>query len=399
MKILVINSGSSSVKYQFIDITSKKSIFKGMVEKINSKTPKFSNSIFRDGRWNVLDSQKIVVNDYRDIFCIIKKTLLDNGLLKDVGDLEAIGHRVVHGGDKFTDAVLVDKDVKLGIKAFSILAPLHNPYNLKGIDICESIFPNSMQVAIFDTSFHNTIPEKAYRYAIPEDLYLNKSIRVYGFHGISHKYVSNKACEYLNNKSSKIISIHLGNGSSISAVKDGRCLDTSMGFSPIGGLIMGTRPGDIDISIISYLMKRFNYDIEQIEDILNNNSGMLAMTGFRDMRNIVKLLDKKDKNAILAYNMYSYRIRKYIGSYISVLNGIDAIVFTGGIGENEYIIREYIFRDMDYFGASIDDTKNKNYNGGIGEIQKDKSKFKIIVIPTDEEMEIAIQTYNVISYK
>ncbi|MGN6248358.1 MAG: acetate/propionate family kinase, partial [Ginsengibacter sp.] len=273
------------------------------------------------------------------------------------------------------------------------LAPLHNPPNYLGIEVAEQLFPDATQVAVFDTAFHQTIPEKAFRYAIPPKFYYENGVRVYGFHGTSHKYVSAKAIEYLQNEKAKIITIHLGNGCSMTAVKDGKSVDTSMGFGPMNGLIMGTRAGDIDQSVIFYFVNQLGYDVEKVKEMLNYNSGMIGLTGSNDMRDITSMIRSGDKQATLAYEMYAYRIRKYIGSYTAVLNGLDAIVFTGGVGENDTLTRKLCSSELEYLGIFPDEEKNNRRLKGIHEINKDDSPVKILVIPTNEELEIAMQCY------
>jgi acetate kinase len=276
------------------------------------------------------------------------------------------------------------------------LAPLHNPSAFHGIEIAEKIFSKAEQVAVFDTAFHQTMPAKAYRLAIPNAYYTDHNIRVYGFHGTSHKYVTGQAAAYLNKSGLKLISIHLGNGCSMAAVNDGKSVDTSMGFGPLSGLIMGTRSGDIDATVIFYLVNHLGYDIEEVSNLLNKNSGMLGLTGYSDMRDIKKAMNDGDENAKLAYDMYAYRIKKYIGAYAAILNGLDAIIFTAGVGENDALTRQMVCRDMDYLGLSIDLDKNNAYASGIREINQRGSKVKILVVPTNEELEIANQCFELL---
>ncbi len=325
---------------------------------------------------------------------LVAKQLLDaeTGIIKSTDDIAVVGHRVVHGGKYFSDTTEITAEVKEKIKALISLAPLHNPANLEGIEVAEAIFPNAKQVAVFDTAFHQSIPEKAYLYAIPKAYSDEHSIRLYGFHGTSHKYVSEKATEYLGDKASNVITIHLGNGCSMSAVKDGKCIDHSLGFSPVNGLIMGTRSGDIDQSIIFYLAKKLNYSLDEINTLLQKKSGMLGLTGYSDLRDIQAEAEKGNKDCQLALAMNTYRIKKYIGSYAAVLNGLDAIVFTAGIGENSDLVREMVCEDMDFFGLELNKEENAKRSGEIREINLPTSKAKILVIPTNEELEIAKQS-------
>ncbi len=325
---------------------------------------------------------------------LVAKQLLDaeTGIIKSTDDIAVVGHRVVHGGKYFSDTTEITTEVKEKIKALISLAPLHNPANLEGIEVAEAIFPNAKQVAVFDTAFHQSIPEKAYLYAIPKAYSDEHSIRLYGFHGTSHKYVSEKATEYLGKKASNVITIHLGNGCSMSAVKDGKCIDHSLGFSPVNGLIMGTRSGDIDQSIIFYLAKKLNYSLDEINTLLQKKSGMLGLTGYSDLRDIQAEAEKGNTDCQLALAMNTYRIKKYIGSYAAVLNGLDAIVFTAGIGENSDLVREMVCEDMDFFGLELNKEENAKRSGEIREINLPTSKAKILVIPTNEELEIAKQS-------
>jgi acetate kinase len=306
---------------------------------------------------------------------------------------------VVHGGSSFSNTVEIDQAVKDEIKNLFELAPLHNPANYEGIVVAEEIFKSAKQVVVFDTAFHQTIPEVAYKYAIPNALLTENKIRVYGFHGTSHKYVSEKAIDYLksvNSPSKNIITIHLGNGCSISAIKDGKCIDHSMGFSPSNGLIMGTRAGDIDQSVISYMVNTLGYPLDDVNAILNKKSGMLGLTGFSDLRDIQTQAAEGNKDCQLALDMNAYRIKKFIGSYAAALNGLDAIIFTAGIGENSSKMRELVCIDMEFFGIELDPTKNEIRSKEIREINAPESKTKVLVVPTNEEIEIANQVYDLI---
>jgi acetate kinase len=315
------------------------------------------------------------------------------GVIKDPNEIEIVGHRVVHGGEEFSSTMIITEEVKAKIKALFSLAPLHNPPNYLGIEVAEKIFAHAKQVAVFDTAFQQTMPPVAYRIAIPNKFYLENKIRNYGFHGTSHKYVSEHASEYLKKKDARIITIHLGNGCSMTAVKNGKCIDTSMGFGPMNGLIMGTRTGDIDQSVIFYLVNHLGYSLNEVNTILNKKSGMLGLTGNSDMRDVQADYNNGNKQAILAYEMYAYHIKKYIGSFMAVLNGVDALVFTAGVGENDALTRKLSTQGLDTFGIHLDEKKNNTRSKVIREINQEQSAVKILVIPTNEELEIARQCY------
>ena len=342
------------------------------------------------------DSIKVVqaIPNHKIGLEMLSKQLLNNetGIIKSTDDINIVGHRVVHGGKHFTDTTEVTPTVKDKIKTLSSLAPLHNPANLEGIEVAETIFPNAKQVAVFDTAFHQSIPEYAYKYAIPNEFSDEHNIRLYGFHGTSHKYISEKTIEFLGKGHSKIITIHLGNGCSMTAIKDGKSIDHSLGFSPVNGLIMGTRSGDIDQSIIFHLADKFGYSFSEINTLLQKKSGMLGLTGFSDLRDIQAEAEKGNKSCQLALQMNAYRIKKYIGSYAAILNGLDAIVFTAGIGENSIDMRQRVCEDLDYLGINLDIEKNKVRPDKLTVINKENSKVKILVIPTNEELEIAKQS-------
>lgn len=320
-----------------------------------------------------------------------------SGVIKNPDEIDAVGHRVVHGGEQYAQATLITEKVKADIEKLFSLAPLHNPANYTGIEVAEKVFTKAKQVAVFDTAFHQTMPEFAFRYAIPKQFYTDMGIRAYGFHGSSHKYVTDQALTYLNNPSACLISIHLGNGCSMAAVKGGKSIDTSMGFGPLSGLVMGTRSGDIDPSVIFHLIEKADYTSAEVSTLLNNKSGMLGMTGFNDMRDVGKAILEKDTEAELACEMYAYRIRKYIGAYAVAMNGLDAILFTAGVGENDSRMRERICTSMDVLNISIDTEKNNARTEGIREISKPDAKVKILVMPTNEELEIARQTFELLS--
>ncbi|MGY0408092.1 MAG: acetate/propionate family kinase [Polaribacter sp.] len=394
MNILVINAGSSSLKYQLIEMPSQTIKCKGLLERIG-----FEDAIFTHEKKDEKFTVVLSIKNHKIGLKKIAETLMDakHGVINSVNEIEAVGHRVVHGGSKFSKTVVINDEVKNNIRALFDLAPLHNPANLTGIEIAETIFTKAKQIAIFDTAFHQTMPKEAYQYAIP-NAYLEKhKIRAYGFHGTSHKYVSEKAMDYLGKKSSKIITIHLGNGCSISAIKDGKSIENSLGFGPMNGLIMGTRSGDIDQSVIFFLIKKLNKSLDEVNNLLQKQSGMLGLTGYSDLREIEAAATNGNKNCQSALELASYRIRKYIGAYAAILNGLDAIVFTAGIGENSNLIRRLTCKNLHYLGIEIDEVKNNTRSKELREIQKTSSKVKILVIPTNEEIEIAKQSYQLLN--
>lgn len=398
MNIFVINSGSSSIKYQLIKMPEKIIICTGIVERIGSAHSTIIHKTY------IGDKEKVITEtpeifDHADGLKEVTRLLTDRefGVINDPSDITAVGHRVVHGGETLAATTFITPAVKEEIKRIFPLAPLHNPAHYVGIEVAEKIFTQAKQVAVFDTAFHHTIPEKAYRYAIPAEFYHTHGIRVYGFHGTSHKYVSELAIQYLGKSASKIITIHLGNGCSMAAIDNGICLDTSMGLGPLDGLIMGTRSGNIDPSVIFHLVSQLGYDIEQVSTLLNKKSGMLGLTGFSDMRNVRKEIENGNAEAKLAYEMYAYRIRKYIGSYAAVLNGLDAIVFTGGVGENDSLTRKLVTANLEWLGIIPDEEKNELRINGIHEINTPESKVKILIVPTNEEQEIASQCFDLLN--
>ena len=394
MKIVILNSGSSSIKYQLIEMPSQTVICSGMIDRIGLDNSNLSYSTQK----NQVEETLAVPNHTIGLEKIAA-LLLDEkvGVIKSTSEIQAVGHRVVHGGSDFSDTVVITDEVKDKIKQLFDLAPLHNPANLEGITVAETIFSSAKQVAVFDTAFHQTIPVVAHKYAIPNSFLTDHKIRVYGFHGTSHKYVSEKAIDYLqqhNCAASKIITIHLGNGCSMTAIQDGKSIDHTLGFGPMNGLIMGTRSGDIDQSVIFYLVNTLGFTLDKVNTLLQKESGMFGLTGFSDLRDIEANAEKGDENCQLALAMNAYRIKKYIGSYAAVLNGLDAIVFTAGIGENSSLMRKLVCTDMDYFGLTLDTEKNEIRSKEIREINLANAKTKILVIPTNEELEIANQVYD-----
>ena len=393
MNILVVNAGSSSIKYQLIDMISEKPLSGGIVERIGLEEGTITHKTFLNGEEKKI-KETFPIPDHTVGLKRVAELLTDKdmGVISDPSEIQAVGHRLVHGGDKFTKTVIITDEVKKKVRELFSLAPLHNPANLIGVEVAEKVFPNAKQIGVFDTAFHQTMPPVAYRYAIPEKLYTEMGLRKYGFHGTSHKYVSEKAVEYLNKPDAKVVTIHLGNGASIAAVDGGVCIDTSMGIGPLNGLIMGTRSGTVDPSIIFYLVEQKGYAIEEVNRILNKESGMQGLTGDTDMRDVEDRYLKGDKVAVLAYEMYAYRIKHFIGSYVASMNGIDAIVFTAGIGENDPVARRLVCENMDYFGIKLDEEKNKLRSKEIREINTADSATKVLVIPTNEELEIAKQS-------
>lgn len=394
MKILIINSGSSSIKFQIILMPSEELICFGIVERIGH-----DDAILKYNSNNSATEEIGKIVSHKNGLQKIVELLLDpeKGVIKNTNEINAVGHRVVHGGNSFSETTLITTEVKQKIQDYAQLAPLHNPNNLEGILVAEQLFSTAQQIAIFDTAFHQTIPEKVKKYAIPNMFYKEHGIQVYGFHGTSHKYVSEKAIEYLKLKRSKIIAIHLGNGCSMTAVVDGKSIDHSLGFTPSNGLIMGSRSGDIDHAIVFYLANSLGYSLDEINNMLTKESGMLGLTGYSDLRDIQREAENGNSDCVLALAMNAYRIKKYIGAYVAAMNGLDTIIFTAGIGENSSLIRKLVCADMDFFGIVLDTTKNEKRSHTIREINMTSAKVKILVIPTNEELEIAKQTYKLLN--
>ncbi|TPV35797.1 acetate kinase [Paucihalobacter ruber] len=394
MNILVLNSGSSSIKFQLIQMPSEVLVCSGIVERIGEKDAVLN---YKTKEINIKKSSYIKTYNegLQKIIDLLQNS--QNGVIHDTSEINVVGHRVVHGGNSFSDTALITAEVKQEIKNFSSLAPLHNPNNLEGILVAEQLFPQAAQVAVFDTAFHQTIPQKAKQYAIPKHLTAEHGIQLYGFHGTSHKYVTEKAIEYLGLATSKIISVHLGNGCSITASKNGKSVDHSLGFSPSNGLIMGTRSGDIDHAIIFYLVENLGYSLTEVNNLLTKKSGMLGLTGYSDLRDIQAKAEEGNTDCKLALAMNAYRIKKYIGAYTAALNGLDALIFTAGIGENSSLMRQLVCDDMEVFGIKLDATKNETKSAILREINSDSSRAKIFVIPTNEELEIAKQAFRLVT--
>jgi len=397
MKILVLNCGSSSIKYQLFSMTDRVVIAKGGVEKLGMKGS-FLKHVRQDGQVVVFEGEildhKIGVEYILGILTSEK-----HGCLKSLEELDAVGHRVVHGGELFNSSVLLTDDVLAEVTKCIDIAPLHNPPNLKGIKAMEELIPGIPQVGVFDTAFHQTMEPKAYMYGIPYPLYKKYGIRRYGFHGTSHRYVTKRACELLgvDYNTQKIISCHLGNGASVAAIKNGKSIDTSMGFTPVEGLVMGTRSGDLDVGVVLYIMEKEEIGIKSANTLFNKHAGMLGVTGISsDMREIEMARDKGDERAALALEMYDYKVKKYIGSYIAAMGGLDILIMTGGIGENADTTREGVLSDLDFLGISLDHQKNKGFRKE-GVISTPESKVKVIVVPTDEELMIALDTEQIVT--
>ena len=399
MKVLVINCGSSSLKYQVLDMTNEELICKGLVERIGMEGSVISHTKTGMDKF-VLEAP---MKDHKDAIGHVIDALKDeeHGVVKDMSEIGAVGHRVVHAGEKFAHSVLITDEVIKALEECVELAPLHNPPNLLGIAACQELMPGTPMVGVFDTAFHQTMPPQSYIYAIPYEYYEKYGIRRYGFHGTSHKYVSERAAEMLNVniEDLKIITCHLGNGASVSAIKRGKCIDTSMGLTPLEGLVMGTRSGDIDPAIVTYIREKENLEQGVANDILNKKSGMLGISGVSsDFRDIESAAEEGNERAMLALKVFAQRVKFYIGGYIAEMNGVDAIVFTAGVGENDMGMRDIICNEMGNLGIKLDLVKNK-VRGKEMVISAEDSKVKVLLIPTNEELMIARDTYNIVTNK
>lgn len=391
MKILVINAGSSSLKYQLIDMDTEQAILKGLCERITFEGGELTQKT-ADGRvLNIKQNMK----DHTEAIELVLKAMVDPvyGAIKSTDEISAVGHRVLHSGEDFKSSVVIDDEVIRICEKNAELGPLHMPGNIACIKSCREVMPGVPMVAVFDTTFHSTMPAKAYMYGIPYSVYDKYKVRKYGFHGTSHKFVSEETIKLLGKKESKIIVCHLGNGSSISAVKDGKCLDTSMGFTPLEGLVMGTRSGDIDPAASEFIRAKLNLTPEDLVQYLNKKCGMLGVSELSsDMRDLEKGINEGNEKAKLAVEVAAYRIKKYIGSYAAVLNGVDTIVFTGGIGEHSDLMRRLVMEDMEYLGVDFDFEANKQHGDGVRVLSKPDSKVKVFILPTNEELSIARET-------
>lgn len=397
MKILVLNCGSSSIKYKLFDMTTKEVLAQGGIEKIGL-VGSFLKLTLPNGEKKILEKD---IPEHTAGIEFILNTLVspEYGAIKSLDEINAVGHRMVHGGERFSESVLLNKEVLDAFIVCNDLAPLHNPANLKGVNAVSAILPNVPQVGVFDTAFHQTMPDYAYMYAIPYELYEKYGVRRYGFHGTSHRYVSQRVCEFLgvDPKGKKIITCHIGNGGSISAIKDGKCIDTSMGLTPLEGLVMGTRSGDIDAGAVTFIMEKEGLNATGVSNLLNKKSGVLGVSGVSsDMRELEAAVAAGNPKAILAEKMYFYRIKKYIGAYAAALGGVDIILFTGGVGENQANCRSEVCEGLEFMGVKIDLEKNK-VRGEEAIISADDSKVTVAVIPTDEELMIASDTLAILN--
>ncbi len=399
MKILVLNSGSSSLKFKLFMQKKLLASASGLIEQIGDEESSALLTFIDDLGNNKKLQLNSPIPDHRKAIKVMTVMLRESGMLTDLKELTGIGHRVVHGGESFQQPVRIDENVIAAIKKLIPLAPLHNPANLIGIEVAAEHAPRIPQVAVFDTAFHQSIPAHAYLYALPYYLYKKKKIRRYGFHGTSHAYVARQAAQYLDTpiEELNIITLHLGNGASAAAIQGGRCIDTSMGMTPLEGLVMGTRSGDIDPAILFYLARESGLGIDELDTLLNKKSGLKGICGDNDMRRICESAAQENRHAKFALNVFCYRLKKYIGSYMAALGGVDCIVFTGGIGENSGTVRWKCCLGMERLGISLDSRKNSLQQNDIREIQKKGSQISLLVIPTDEEYEIASQTLQVIS--
>ncbi len=395
MKILIINCGSSSIKFKVFEMPEEKLLMEGLVEKIGEE-----ESFLKYTSGEKPLKQQVRIKNHTDGLGLIAKLLVDKekGIVSDVNEIRGVGHRVVHGGEGFDKSVILNEEIIKKIEECMQLAPLHNPHNLAGIRAAIQLFPSSVQVASFDTAFHTTLPEEAFLYAIPYELYEKYRIRRYGFHGTSHRYVARRVAELMGRDKYdvNVITCHLGNGCSITAIKNGHSIDTSMGLTPLEGLVMGTRSGDIDPGVILYLIESLGLQAREVNNLLNKKSGLLGLSGIsNDFRNLLDNID--NRRVMLAIDIYSYRIKKYIGAYMAVLGHTDAIVFTAGAGEKTPEVREKALAGMEGFGIVLDNEKNYKNFSNEGEISKPESKIKVYVIPTNEELRIAFDTYNIVS--
>ncbi|MEE0947834.1 MAG: acetate kinase [Bacteroidales bacterium] len=398
MKILVLNCGSSSIKYQLIDMDNNATLLaKGLLERIGLEMGEFTHKPVGKDKYYVQQP----IPDHKAGIKMVLEALVDEkiGVIASLTEINACGHRVAHGGEIFKQSVLVGEKEKEQIRALFALAPLHNPANLQGIEAMEAILPNVPQVAVFDTSFHQSMPAEAYLYAIPYEYYQTDKVRRYGFHGTSHRFVAPKAAKMagLDINNSKIISCHLGSGASICAVKDGKSVDTSMGFTPVEGLIMGSRCGDLDLGVLLYIAEKENMTIKEMNNFINKKCGLNGITGgVVDMRDIMAGKRERKERETYAFDMFAYRVKKYIGAYAAAMGGVDAILFTGGIGENAWWQRQEICRGLEFLGAEIDEKQNEAMAGQDGIISKESSRVKILSVTTDEELVIAQDTYSIV---
>lgn len=397
MKILVINCGSSSLKYQLIDMEKETALAKGLVERIGIEGSILTQKA--NGDKYIIEQP---MNDHKDAIRLVLGALVDkeHGVIGDMSEISAVGHRVVHAGEKYSSSVLINDDVMKALEDCIKLAPLHNPPNIIGIEACKSLMPTTPMVAVFDTAFHQTIPEYAYLYPLPYELYSKYGVRKYGFHGTSHKYVSEVAAEMMGKdiKDLKIITCHLGNGASLTAIKNGKSIETSMGFTPLEGIAMGTRSGSIDPAIIKFLMKELNISIDEVDNILNKKSGVYGISGVSsDFRDLEKAAEEGNHRAQLALDIFHYKVKKFIGSYAAVMGGVDCIVFTAGLGENSAQTRALACEGLEFLGIKLDESVNKATRGEAQVISTSDSKVAVLTIPTNEELMIARDTKEIVT--
>lgn len=397
MKILVINAGSSSLKYQLIDMDKMDVLAKGLCERIGIAGSKLTHKNVQKGTETVFEKD---MKDHQDAISMVIDALIsaDCGVIKDMSEIDAVGHRVVHGSDIFANSCVINDTVMEALRECSPLAPLHNPANIIGIEACQKIMPNVPQVAVFDTAFHQTMPKKAFMYALPYEYYENYKIRKFGFHGTSHRFVCAEAAKMLNKpiEDLKIITCHLGNGSSVSAIDGGKCIDTSMGFTPLDGVVMGTRTGSMDPAVVTFIMEKEGLSAKEVDALMNKKSGVFGVSGVSsDFRDLSKASDEGNQRAQLAIDMFTYSVKKLIGSYAAALGGVDAVVFTAGVGENDAASRKAIVEGLDFLGIKIDEEANK-VRGKAQDISAKDATVKTLVIPTNEELMIAIDTKELI---
>ncbi|MEK0314073.1 acetate/propionate family kinase [Cohnella sp. 56] len=397
MNILVINAGSSSLKYQLYDMKTEAVLAKGRVERIGMESSILTHEV--EGQPEVREVSEILEHTVAVRKVLDMLTHRRFGVLRNIDEVEAVGHRIVHGGETFSRSVLIDAQVKLEIRKLFDLAPLHNPAHMMGIVAVETNLPEVPQAVVFDTAFHQTMPKTSYLYAIPMVLYRKHQIRRYGFHGTSHDYVSKRAAEYLGRplEELKIVSCHIGNGASCTAILDGKSMDTSMGMTPLEGLMMGTRSGDLDPAIVPYAMNKEELTLSEVNSMLNKHSGLMAISGVSsDMREVVQAMNEGSEPAKTAFEMYTYRLRKYIGAYAAAMNGIDVLLFTAGVGENSDVLRQSVCEGLTFLGLELDEARNRVRSGEPRRISSDASKIEVLVVPTNEELLIARDTYDLV---
>ncbi|CAM3947540.1 acetate kinase [Cohnella lubricantis] len=397
MNILVINAGSSSLKYQLYDMTTESVLAKGRVERIGMESSILTHEV--EGRADVREVSEILEHTTAVRKVLDMLTHRSFGVLESIGDIQAVGHRIVHGGESFKESVLIDADVKLEIRNLFDLAPLHNPAHMMGIQAVEANLPDVPQAVVFDTAFHQTMPATSYLYAIPKVFYRKHKVRRYGFHGTSHDYVSKQAAAFLGRplEELKIISCHIGNGASCTAILHGKSYDTSMGMTPLEGLMMGSRSGDLDPAIVPFAINKEDLTLNEVNSMLNKHSGLMAVSGISsDMREVVEAMESGDENARLAFEMYAYRIRKYIGSYAAAMNGVDVILFTAGVGENSAVLRKRVCEGLTFLGLDFDEERNELRSSETRSITRDGSAVNVLVVPTNEELLIARDTYRLV---